>query len=120
MERLMSSSPHESTALGRRPWASVPHTDADLVLVTTVEGVCLDVSGTVEWMLGIDVADVVNRPFASVVTALDVPTVQAMFERVRRDGSVRTTMRLHHRNGAQFWLDVSAKQLDGDSPVVLV
>ena len=100
----------------------VQHTDADLILVTTPEGVCRDASATVEWMLGVPADQVVGRPLTSVVTALDVPTVQAMLDRVRRAGSARTTMRLHHRNGAQIWLDVSAKMLDdGDSePVVLV
>ena len=98
----------------------VAHTDADLVLITTLDGVCLEVSATVEWMLGLTPEQVVDRPLATVVTALDVPTVQAMFERVRRDGAARTTMRLHHRNGAQLWLDVSAKRLEGEEPVVLV
>jgi len=102
----------------------VPHTDADLVLVTTPDGVCLDVSDTVAWMLGVTAEQVRGRTFASAVTALDVPTVQALFERVRRAGSARTTMRLHHRNGAQMWFDVSAKLVDSESesgdPVVLV
>jgi diguanylate cyclase (GGDEF)-like protein/PAS domain S-box-containing protein len=100
----------------------VQHTDADLILVTTPDGVCLDASSTVEWMLGVPADQVVGRQLTTVVTALDVPTVQAMFARIRRAGSVRTTMRLHHRNGAQIWLDVSAKLLnDGDAdPVMLV
>ena len=117
----MSSSTSEPSALGRiAAWASVPHTDSDLVLVTTPDGFCLDVSSTVEWMLGLRPDEVVGRPLASVVTALDVPTVQALLDRVRRGGSARTTMRLHHRNGAQMWLDVSAKRLDHDEDVVLV
>jgi PAS domain S-box-containing protein len=99
----------------------VQHTDADLILVTTLAGVCLDASATVEWMLGVPVDQVVGKPLTTVVTALDVPTIHAMFDRVRRSGAARTTMRLHHRNGAQIWLDVSAKLLDeGDDPVVLV
>jgi len=99
----------------------VQHTDADLILVTTLDGVCLDASSTVEWMLGVPAEQVLGRPLTAVVTALDVPTVQAMFDRVRRAGAARTTMRLHHRNGAQLWLDVSAKLLDdGAEPVVLV
>ena len=99
----------------------VQHTDADLILVTTLDGVCMDASATVEWMLGVPAEQVVGHPLTAVVTALDVPTVQAMFDRVRRAGTARTTMRLHHRNGAQLWLDVSAKLLDdGAEPVVLV
>jgi diguanylate cyclase (GGDEF)-like protein/PAS domain S-box-containing protein len=99
----------------------VQHTDADLILVTTPEGVCRDASATVEWMLGVPADQVVDRQLTTVVTALDVPTVLAMLDRVRRSGSARTTMRLHHRNGAQIWLDVSAKLLDdGEEPLVLV
>src|SRR4051812_7588156 len=104
-----------------RTWASVPHTDADLLILTTPEGVCLEVSATVEWMLGLTPQQLIDRPLATVVTAYDVPTIQAMLDRVRREGSARTTMRLHHRNGRQVWLDVSAKRLDDvDEPVVLV
>jgi diguanylate cyclase (GGDEF)-like protein/PAS domain S-box-containing protein len=102
-------------------WAAAPHTDADLMIFTTPEGVCLDVSPTVEWMLGLTPDQLVGRPLLTVVTAHDVPTIQAMLDRVRRDGSARTTMRLHHRNGVQIWLDISAKQLDdGEERVVLV
>lgn len=70
----------------------VQHTDADLILVTTPEGVCRDASATVEWMLGVPADQVVDRQLTTVVTALDVPTVLAMLDRVRRSGSARTTM----------------------------
>ena len=93
-------------------WSSVPHTDADLVLVTTLGGACLDVSRTVETMLGIDPDEVLGHPLNEVVDPQDGPTVQAVVDRVRRDGAARTTIRLHHRNGHQVWLDVSAKRID--------
>lgn len=108
---------------GAPAWGSVPHTDADLVLVTTPEGVCLDVSVTVEAMLGFPASAALGRSFVGVVSAYDVPTLQALFDRVARSGGARTTMRLHHRSGTQIWLDVSAKRLpteDGSGEVVLV
>ncbi|HMC71374.1 MAG TPA: diguanylate cyclase, partial [Mycobacteriales bacterium] len=95
----------------------------DLVLVTTPDGVCLDVSATLQAMLGIPPSSALGRSFVGVVSAYDVPTVQALFDRVARTGAARTTIRLHHRSGTQIWLDVSAKQLTaegGASDVVLI
>jgi len=103
-------------------WASVPHTDADVVMVTTPDGVCLDVSDTLETMLGIDPDAVLGKSIVGAVSAYDVPTLQALFDRVQRSGAARTTMRLHHRSGTQIWLDVSAKRVTSDTgtEVVLV
>ena len=104
-------------------WPTVPHTDADLVLVTTPEGVCLDVSDTLEAMLGLPARAALGRSFVGVVSAYDVPTMQSLFDRVARTGAARTTVRLHHRSGTQIWLDVSAKRLtteDDGREVVLV
>jgi len=100
----------------------VPHTDADVVMVTTPDGVCLDVSDTLETMLGIDPDAVLGKSIVGAVSAYDVPTLQALFDRVQRSGAARTTMRLHHRSGTQIWLDVSAKRVTSDTgtEVVLV
>ena len=100
----------------------MPHTDADVVMVTTPDGVCLDVSDTLETMLGIDPDAVLGKSIVGAVSAYDVPTLQALFDRVQRSGAARTTMRLHHRSGTQIWLDVSAKRVTSDTgtEVVLV
>ena len=100
----------------------MPHTDADVVMVTTPDGVCLDVSDTLETMLGIDPDAVLGKSIVGAVSAYDVPTLQALFDRVHRSGAARTTMRLHHRSGTQIWLDVSAKRVTSDTgtEVVLV
>jgi diguanylate cyclase (GGDEF)-like protein/PAS domain S-box-containing protein len=101
-------------------WSSVPHTDADLVLVTTLDGRCLDASETAEAMLGVPVSALVGQVVVDVVGQPDGATMQAVFDRVRRDGSARTTIRLTHGPGTTIWLDVSAKQLTtADGNVVL-
>src|SRR4051812_800092 len=94
--------------------ASVPHTDADLVVVATLDGRCLDVSPTVVPMLGVEPGDVIGRLLADAVDPDDRATIQAALQRVTRSGSVRMTIRLHHRAGHLVWLDVSAKLLPAD------
>ena len=103
-----------------KAWASVPHTDADLVLITTPDGVCLEASSTVEQMLGLRVGDVVGRAVVEVVGELDAASLQAVFARVRRDGSARTTIRLTPVSAPPLWLDVSAKVVTkGESDLVV-
>jgi len=95
-------------------WESVPHTDADLVLITTPDGVCLSASETVERMLGRAVTEVVGRPVAEAVSDLDAASLQGVFARVRRDGAARTTIRITPATAAALWLDVSAKFITRD------
>ncbi|MDQ1697851.1 MAG: hypothetical protein QOJ03_3204 [Frankiaceae bacterium] len=92
-------------------WSSVPHTDADLVLVTTLDDKCLEVGSTAESVLGVPAAELRGRALCDVVAPADKLVVQAVTDRVRGQGNARTTIRLSHRAGHQVWLDVSAKLL---------
>jgi diguanylate cyclase (GGDEF)-like protein/PAS domain S-box-containing protein len=87
------------------------HTDDDLVVVTSVNGRCLDVSPSVSAMLGVAPDEALGQSLYDVVDGRDVPTIRVVWERVARSGSARSTIRLHHRAGHSVWLDVSGRQL---------
>jgi diguanylate cyclase (GGDEF)-like protein/PAS domain S-box-containing protein len=90
------------------------HTDDDLVLVTTGDGRCLEVSQNVTLMLGIAVDELRGHFLANVVASTDVAMIRAMWDRLRQTGRLRSTLRLHHRSGHSAWLDVSGQRIAED------
>ncbi len=98
------------------------HTDADLLAVLTRTGRILSVSATVASLLGVPVDEALATTLWAALPPTDVATVRAVARRLAITRELRTTLRLHHRNGSRVWLDVAAKCLetpDGD-PVVFV
>jgi diguanylate cyclase (GGDEF)-like protein/PAS domain S-box-containing protein len=88
------------------------HTSDDLVLVTDLNGRCLDVTTSLTSMLGIPVDTLMGGFLVDEVVAADMPMIRTMWERLSTTGQLRTTIRLHHRNGTVAWLDVSAQRID--------
>jgi diguanylate cyclase (GGDEF)-like protein/PAS domain S-box-containing protein len=87
------------------------HTDDDLLVVTSANGRCLDVSPSLFTMLGIAPVEAVGHSLYDVVETGDAHAVRMIWERLASSGSVRSTIRLHHRNGQSVWLDVSGRRL---------
>jgi diguanylate cyclase (GGDEF)-like protein/PAS domain S-box-containing protein len=99
------------------------HTDDDLVIVTTTTGCCLDVSANLVTLLGIPVEDVLGGSMYDVLDPTDSATLRTVADRLERSGTVRSTIRLRHRDGRSVWLDVSGQRLEAhpsyDEPVSL-
>lgn len=87
------------------------HTDADLVLVTSSDGRCLDVSPNVSMLLGLSSEDVIGASVCELLDRADLATVGSVWDRIGRDGRVRATIRLRHRDGTPVWLDVAGQVL---------
>jgi diguanylate cyclase (GGDEF)-like protein/PAS domain S-box-containing protein len=92
-------------------WA---HTDVDLLIVTSMHGVCLDVSDNCLAMLGVDVDELIGHTVCDVASAADLPTLRALRGQLDRDGRARSTVRLHHRDGRVVWLDVVGQPATDD------
>jgi diguanylate cyclase (GGDEF)-like protein/PAS domain S-box-containing protein len=96
----------------------------DLLVVTGMDGVCLDVSRSAETILGIPVGEAVGHNVCTVVDPLDVHIIRTMWDRLIQTGHVRSTIRLRHRSGSSVWLDVSGEQVadhpDYDGPIQLL
>jgi diguanylate cyclase (GGDEF)-like protein/PAS domain S-box-containing protein len=100
------------------------YTDDDLLIVTALDGRCLDVSSSMFALLGITVDEAFGRPFHQLVGSVDHQTIRTVWDRLIQTGHVRSTVRLHHRRGQSVWLDVSGQKLDShpayDQPVFLL
>ncbi|HTR71313.1 MAG TPA: EAL domain-containing protein [Mycobacteriales bacterium] len=90
------------------------HTDDDLVVVTTPDGLCLDISASVTRVIGLTVDQAIGRMVSDLVDAEDAPTVRAVFDRLETSGRVRSTIRLRHRDGRLVWLDVAGQMIEKD------
>ncbi len=106
--------PRAAVSRSRPPGGGILHTDDDLVVVTSADGRCIDASPSLLPLLGIEVAELRDHYLSNVVGTRDVPMIRAMWERLRRTGRLRSTLRLQHRDGRQVWFDVSGQRLDGD------
>jgi diguanylate cyclase (GGDEF)-like protein/PAS domain S-box-containing protein len=103
---------------------AILHTDDDVVLVADLDGRGIEASASLTTILGIPVEECPGAPIWELVVPQDSTMVKAMFERLHRAGQLRSTIRVHHRDGRQGWLDVSAQRLDGHpayvEPVFLI
>jgi diguanylate cyclase (GGDEF)-like protein/PAS domain S-box-containing protein len=99
------------------------HADVDLVIVTSADGTCLQVSDNSATILGSASADLVGRSWWDVASAADTRTLRSFWTSLQRNSHARSTVRLHHRDGQPLWLDVVGQpwEQDGrfDQPVNL-
>jgi len=99
------------------------YTDDDLLVVTTPSGRCLDVSPSLPAILGIAVDELVAARVSEVVSGVDSQAIRTVWDRLAATGRVRTTIRVHHRNGRSVWLDIAGQRLEHhpryDRPVCL-
>ncbi len=85
---------------------TLTHADVDLVLVTSHDGTCLQVSGNAVAILGVEPAQLIGQPLWETATPGDLRTLRTLWSSLERSGRARSTIRLHHRDGHPVWLDV--------------
>jgi diguanylate cyclase (GGDEF)-like protein/PAS domain S-box-containing protein len=88
------------------------HTDDDLVFVMSSDGRCLDVSGSLLALIGLAVEEALGRSLDEVAGDLDHQTVRTIWDRLAATGRVRSTIRIHHRDGQLVWLDVAGQRIE--------
>jgi diguanylate cyclase (GGDEF)-like protein/PAS domain S-box-containing protein len=99
------------------------HTDDDLVVVTSVNGRCLDVSPSLLTMLGVPLDEAIGHAIEGTMPPSDVAALRTVWDRVRLAGTGRSTIRVHHRDGRSVWLDISGQRFEHhpeyDRPICL-
>jgi diguanylate cyclase (GGDEF)-like protein/PAS domain S-box-containing protein len=99
------------------------HTNADLLVVTSISGRCLDVSPNLDLIIGLSRGEAIGSELCGVVDRSDVQTLKTVWRRLNQTGQVRSTIRVGHRDGQSVWLDVAGQRLldhpSYDEPVCL-
>lgn len=88
---------------------SLTHADVDLVIVTSLDGACLQVSDNSGEILGVAPTALIGRPLWHVASPADERTLRSIWASLQRSGHTRSTVRLHHPDGHPLWLDVAGQ-----------